>query len=254
MDSSLGSNAIAIVDDVHFFGDRAAMALRAAFPEIQVHVFDRPRKLISSGLEFSHALVDLHFGKRDVDAFDPLARETESGVNAIDYLRWDQPECNVAVVSILSNGGPLIEELARAVRSTWPDIPFLWKQNSMMSERLTRFVETNHAPDNAEIKLILRDVVPVEPAIIRDQLRSSLYPGGTVRLLLALAEMPDPPSRAAAAAALGITPHSVRNLADHCGRALRAAKALGEDEQGGLARLWLWAHARRPILERWLAE
>lgn len=217
-----------------------------------VFEFPRPRRLdtLSTLPDFSHAIVDLSFGPKDID--EPDRREPECGVDAIDRLVADFPACRILVATRLDTA--LIVEMAHAVRQTWPAIPFANKFDAKLLDRVDRFLDNTEVRDNTEFQLALRKVTPLPPVRIRRGLKACIYPGTGLSILLHLADQADQPSGRELATALSYSESYIRRLLLEVGIGLHGQGFLADDEKFGIERLWLWARARGAILKREFAK
>lgn len=213
-----------------------------------VLVFPRPRRLDTLSIvpAFSHAVVDLSFGPRDIDA--PDRPEPECGVDAIDRLVADHPACRILVATRLDTA--LIGEMAKAIRQTWPAIPFANKLDGLLLDRLDRFLDNAEVRDNVLFQVALRDAKPLPASRIRRGLEACIYPGTGLSLLLHLADQAEQPSGRELATALSYSESYIRRLLLEVGIGLHGEGFLGKDEKFGIERLWLWARARGAILRR----
>ncbi len=252
-----GTSHLAVIDDEPMFADSLRAHFghreRARLPPVRVYGFDRPRRLreFASLADLTHAVIDLSFGRDDIDG--PQARpELETGLDAIDLLKYSYVSCKVVVAT--RNDTDLITEMAIAVRQTWPEVVFFHKADSRLRSRVEDFVVGNHYQDNAEIALDLIGVDPVAPERIGRAVEATARARPGARLILTLADYPSPPSRRELAAALGGRAQAyVRSLSSDLTAVLIEWGLLSGNEGGGVGRLWTWARARRAILRRELA-
>ncbi|MEL7155685.1 MAG: hypothetical protein AAFN30_03695 [Actinomycetota bacterium] len=243
---------LVVIDDEPIVGCGLRAELEAEPDlEIEVRTVDRPRRLreFDDLTALTHAVVDLSFGRDDMDG--PCLRpELENGTDAIDFLRAACPQCGIVVAT--RNDTAVVTEIAVAIRQTWPDIRFLHKADGGLADRVGAFVRGDHYQDNAEIALDLIGVGPVPGERLQLVVEATGRARPTARLLLALADQPDTPTRQETAEVLGVSEPYVRSLVHEVTRELLDRRLLG-GERGGIGSLWRWANARRAILRRTLA-
>ncbi len=241
---------VALVEDEPLITDALGARIREWNANAMVSVFDRPRRLRVDpdvGLA-THAVVDLSFGRHDFDRA-ALAREAETGVDAIDALREDlAPHCSIAVATRIDTADLL--EMAVAIRQTWPEIRFLHKADAGVAHRVVTFVADGMIQDNAEIGIELEGIDPVPPRRIRAALESIANSATATRIVLALAHAVDRPTMHELAASLGNESNFIRRLITDIGESFRQHSVLRLNEPGGLERLWRWCRARRAVLVR----
>ncbi|MCP5032619.1 MAG: hypothetical protein GY939_12505 [Actinomycetia bacterium] len=253
----VGPSHLAVIDDEPMITDSVKAHFNkradAGLPPVMVNGFDRPRRLrdFESLLDLTHAVIDLSFGRDDIDG-PQIRPEIETGLDAIDLLKDRCANCKIVVAT--RNDTELITEMAVAVRQTWPEIKFFHKADSRLRARIEDFVVGNHYQDNAEIALDLIGVTPVAPERIGRAVEATARARPGARLILTLADYPSAPSRRDLAAALGGRAQAyVRSLSSDLTAVLIEWGLLSGDEGGGVSRLWKWARARRAILRRELA-
>lgn len=246
-----GGHRIVLVDDEPLITARLSDHLTGTLtPPTSVRTVDRPRRLASLADlgATTHAVVDLSFGRYDFDRAE-LAPELETGADAIALLvDRGVPAHRIVVASRLDT--EFLEELAVAIRQTWPQVRFLHKADERLAHRVERFVADGAVRDNAEVALVLAGVVPRSPSDIAACLGRVANPGAALLIVRALADEPNRPSADELAAALARSTNFVRRVVQEIGDALKSAELLPADGPSGLARLWPWARARRAVLHR----
>jgi hypothetical protein len=244
---------LALIDDEPLITDRiVAHFERTERPRIEVYVFRRPRRLDGhpADIKLTHAVVDLSFGVRDIDRHG-VHDEPEIGVDAVSRLASANPKCRIVVAT--RRDTPLIGEMTIAIRETWPQVRFLHKSDERFLARLDQFLDSGTVPDNAEFSLDLTGVEPRPPSRITAALASTLYAATCSKVLLNLAEATRQPSAKDLATSCHHAEAYVKKIVQEIGFGLYNEGFLAKP-QYGLERLWLWARARRAILQTELAK
>lgn len=251
----MSSKFLVFVDDEPVYGTLAFQALRnlGGLEEFRFESAQRPRQLAGIPLAaVTHAVVDLSFGMRDVFA-DQMQEEDEMGVDAIATLlgvdgfqAGEATDCEVVVLTRLDQ--KLMIEMARAIRQTWPSVRFIDKADGRWIERVAAFARGATLRDGYDIHILLAGLSKVEPDEIVQAIARSRLPGRGLPVLTTLASFNETPTRAELARASKSSVRATTEVLGEAGAALVSAGILAEGTQRGVAELWPWARARRPIL------
>ncbi|MEM8924205.1 MAG: hypothetical protein AAGD35_11955 [Actinomycetota bacterium] len=229
----------------------AAHLRDGAAPRAVVDGVDRPRRIreLPSPSTVTHAVVDLSYGRYDLDG-PSLRPELETGTDAIELLHRHCPGCEVVVAT--RNDTEMLTEMVVAIRQTWPDVAFFHKADDQLPDRVAAFVTGHHYQDNAEIALDLIGVERVTDERLRCVADATGRARPTARLVRALADCTEVPTREQMASILDVGGLYVRSLAHDLTSELRERGLLRG--QGGLHPLWRWSRARRAVVRRAFAD
>jgi CheY-like chemotaxis protein len=241
-----GAVRLLVVDDEPLYLEVLRLAVESQMHGSSVIGLDRPRRIEDEHVATAtHAVVDLSFGELDFDGAEP-ALEPETGVDAIARLRHARPDLPVAVATRLDH--ELVREMAFAIRSWWPSIPFLHKRSEVIVDQVTRFVLGRSAVDNVDFVQLLSPVRQVDATMLIDVIGSLPRRHGARDVLVALSACPAEPSLDSIVSTVGLGHNTVKRLSNELRSTINNAD-LSVSRLASWSDLWRWSRARRAILE-----
>jgi hypothetical protein len=247
------SATVLVIDDQPLFATSIRQRLAADLGP-NVHILDAPRPrdvhFVSEAGAATHAIVDLAFGPVDLDRSE-IGPEHENGVDGVLAVKAVAPAAQILIVTAFD--ASFVVEASRAIRQTWPEAPFVAKQERTLADRIVSFVIGDRVQDNYELAALIGPTRPLPPHAIRQAVQRCGSPRSVSRLLLHLAELSDQPRRIEPiGAALGWKSQHTKNVV----RLLPTIVATdyGPIYDGVGLDWWRWARPRRGLLRHLLLD
>lgn len=236
-----------IIDDVPLVCDTLAEAIARRVGHL-ASVQTAPTPLeVSLENSPTHAIVDLQLSPEHRPRTDGI----RNGLEAISYLLTRAPDCRPIVIT--SSPSDLSSELARAIHQEWITVPFLAKQDRDLADQLATFVMTGNSVQSEEFRWLNE----VRPLSFQDLTKEWQYREDRVpmaKMILTLADLTGPIDPQGFAALTGKSTRRIHGLLGKTKMWIRSSDPAFFDQDVPIQRLWLWAHTRRPLVQKHFAD